>query len=174
MLKQIWKSSTNFHESPQYQITRKSVQWQLRWYMLTDGHSWLCRCRHMLKQPIHLEVLHPSEEQSTRRSISEDLNLQCKSTYSSTGRQDTTVGVVIWLRDGQLRQWGSILVTEERILFSTASRITLGSTEPLIQRLPRCHSSGIKRIGHEACHSHPSTARIRIPQLRHTSSQFGS
>jgi hypothetical protein len=29
--------STNFRISPQYQISRESVQWDLRWCMLMDG-----------------------------------------------------------------------------------------------------------------------------------------
>jgi hypothetical protein len=29
----------NFHESPQYQISRKSVQWEKQWYMLTDRQT---------------------------------------------------------------------------------------------------------------------------------------
>ena len=36
---QIWKASTDFHKSPQYQISWKSVQWEQRRYMRTDGRT---------------------------------------------------------------------------------------------------------------------------------------
>jgi len=35
--KQIWSFLTDFHSSPQYQISWKSVNWRKRWYMWTDG-----------------------------------------------------------------------------------------------------------------------------------------
>jgi hypothetical protein len=57
--------------------------------------------------------------------------------------------------------------------FATASRAALGSTQRLIQWLPGCLSSGIKRSMREDDHSSPSSAvRIRgaIPPLTHTSS----
>jgi len=37
--KQIWIFVTDFHESIQYKILRKYVQWESRWYMWTDGHD---------------------------------------------------------------------------------------------------------------------------------------
>jgi len=36
---QIWISSTDFRRSPQYQISRKSAQWEPRWYVWTDRHD---------------------------------------------------------------------------------------------------------------------------------------
>ena len=38
---QIWCFTTDFHKSPppQYQISLKSVQWEPRWYMRTDGRT---------------------------------------------------------------------------------------------------------------------------------------
>ena len=36
---QIWISSTDFHRCPQYQISQKSVHWQLRWCMQTEGRT---------------------------------------------------------------------------------------------------------------------------------------
>jgi len=36
---QIWIFSTDFHASPHYLISRKSIQWKPRWHMRTDGHD---------------------------------------------------------------------------------------------------------------------------------------
>jgi hypothetical protein len=36
---QTWIFSTDFHGSPQYQISRKSVQWKPGWYVWTDGRT---------------------------------------------------------------------------------------------------------------------------------------
>jgi hypothetical protein len=36
-----WDFSTDFHKSSQYQISRKSVQWEARWYMRTDGRTYV-------------------------------------------------------------------------------------------------------------------------------------
>jgi len=46
--------------------------------------------------------------------------------------------------------------TEEPYLFSETSRPSLGSTQPLIQRVP-----GIKRPGSEAYHSRPCSAETK-------------
>ena len=35
---QIWSFWTDFHKSSQSQISRKSVQWETRWYMRTDWY----------------------------------------------------------------------------------------------------------------------------------------
>ena len=35
----IWSFTTDCHRSRQYQISRKSIQWEPRWYMRTDGHD---------------------------------------------------------------------------------------------------------------------------------------
>ena len=35
---QIW-TSTDFRESPQYQISRKSLQWEPGWYMRMEGRT---------------------------------------------------------------------------------------------------------------------------------------
>jgi len=43
-LNQIWTFSREFHKDPQYQISRKSVQWESRWCMRTDGHDKANRC----------------------------------------------------------------------------------------------------------------------------------
>jgi len=37
--KQIWIYSKEFRRSPRYQILRKSVQWELRYYMQSDGRT---------------------------------------------------------------------------------------------------------------------------------------
>jgi hypothetical protein len=59
-------------------------------------------------------------------------------------------------------------------LYSTASRPTLGLTQPPIQRVTEAHSSGVKRQGREANRSPPATVEVKnggdIPQLPHTSS----
>jgi hypothetical protein len=39
---QIWIFSIDFHKSLHYQISRKSVQWELTWYKRTDGRTWPC------------------------------------------------------------------------------------------------------------------------------------
>jgi hypothetical protein len=36
---QIWMLSTDFRESPKYQISWKFVQWEPRWYVQTDGQT---------------------------------------------------------------------------------------------------------------------------------------
>jgi hypothetical protein len=46
-------------------------------------------------------------------------------------------------------------------LFSTASRLALGPTEPPIQRVPGAISLGIKRPGRESDHSPPSSAEVK-------------
>jgi len=50
----------------------------------------------------------------------------------------------------------SFPATEEPYLFSETSRPSLGSTQPLIQRVPR-----VKRPGFEANHSHPCSAETK-------------
>jgi hypothetical protein len=63
---------------------------------------------------------------------------------------------------------------EEIFLFSTASRPALGPTQPPIQWVPGGLSVGVKRLGREADHSHPSSAEVKnggaIPPLLHVSS----
>jgi hypothetical protein len=46
-------------------------------------------------------------------------------------------------------------------LHSTASRMALGPTQPLIQWVPGAHSLGVKRAGREADHSPPSSAEVK-------------
>jgi len=36
---EIWISSTDFHRSPRHQISRESIDWELWWYMWTDGQT---------------------------------------------------------------------------------------------------------------------------------------
>ena len=31
--------STDFHQRPQYQISQKCIEWELRWYTQTDGQT---------------------------------------------------------------------------------------------------------------------------------------
>jgi hypothetical protein len=49
----------------------------------------------------------------------------------------------------------------ENFLFTTASRKALGLTKPPIQWVPRTLSLGVKRPGHEADHSPPSSAEVK-------------
>jgi hypothetical protein len=46
-------------------------------------------------------------------------------------------------------------------LFTTASRPTLGSTQPSIQSVPGAVSLAVKRPGREADHSPPSSAEVK-------------
>jgi hypothetical protein len=46
-------------------------------------------------------------------------------------------------------------------LFTTASRMALGPTQPPIQWVPGALSLEVKRPGHEADHSPPSSAEIK-------------
>jgi hypothetical protein len=59
-------------------------------------------------------------------------------------------------------------------LFSTASRPTLGPTQPSIPLVPRALSPGVKQQEREADHSPPSSAEVKkggaIPVFPHMSS----
>jgi hypothetical protein len=46
-------------------------------------------------------------------------------------------------------------------LFTTASTTSLGPTQPPIQWVPEALSLGVKRLGHEADHSPPSSAEVK-------------
>jgi hypothetical protein len=46
-------------------------------------------------------------------------------------------------------------------LFTTASRTALGPTQPPIQWVPGALSLGVKRLGREADHSHPSSTEVK-------------
>jgi hypothetical protein len=46
-------------------------------------------------------------------------------------------------------------------LFTTASRTSLGATQPLIQWVPGVLTLEVKRPGHEADHSPPSSAEVK-------------
>jgi hypothetical protein len=48
------------------------------------------------------------------------------------------------------------------IFFTTASRPALGPTQPLIQWVPGVLSLGVKQPGHEADHSPPSSAEVKM------------
>jgi hypothetical protein len=61
------------------------------------------------------------------------------------------------------------------ILFSTASRLTLGLAQPPIQWVPAALSLGVKQQEREADYSLPSSAKVKnsgdIPLLLSTSSE---
>jgi hypothetical protein len=46
-------------------------------------------------------------------------------------------------------------------LFTITSRMALGPTQPLIQWVPGALFLGVKRSGHEADHSPPSSAKVK-------------
>jgi hypothetical protein len=56
---------------------------------------------------------------------------------------------------------GLILGTGKISLFSIVSRLALGPTQPPILWVLRAISSGVKRLGHEADHSPPSSAKVK-------------
>jgi hypothetical protein len=66
-----------------------------------------------------------------------------------------------WLRAGRLRSRSSSPDRVKNLLFSTASRPALGSTQPPLQWVPTVLSSWVKRPGHEADHSLPISAEVR-------------
>jgi hypothetical protein len=57
-------------------------------------------------------------------------------------------------------------------LFTTASRLTLGPTQPSIQEVPGAVSLGVKRPGHEADHSPPSSAEVKNVWSYTSTSQY--
>jgi hypothetical protein len=67
---------------------------------------------------------------------------------------------------------------QEIVLFSTVSTPALGPTQPLIQRIPRALSPGVKQLGRDSDHSPPSSAEVKkggaIPPLPRTSSWGGA
>jgi hypothetical protein len=67
---------------------------------------------------------------------------------------------------------------QEIFLFSTASRLALGTSQPPIQWVPGPLSLGVKPPGREADHSHPCSANFKIdgamPPLPHTSFWCGA
>jgi hypothetical protein len=46
-------------------------------------------------------------------------------------------------------------------LFTTASKMALGPTQPPFQWVPGAFSLGIKQLGRETDHSSPSSARVK-------------
>jgi hypothetical protein len=66
----------------------------------------------------------------------------------------------------------------KRVSLPTASRPVMGTTQPLIQCVPGVISQEVKRLGREADHSLPSSAKVKnsgaIPPLPHTSSWLGA
>jgi hypothetical protein len=89
--------------------------------------------------------------------------------------QDSSVSIATgYGLDGQ----GSIWQKQEIFLYSTASRLALGLTQPPIQWVPGAFSLGVKQLGHEADHSPPSIAEVKnggpIPPLPNMSSWHGA
>jgi hypothetical protein len=73
---------------------------------------------------------------------------------------------------------GSIPGTARSFFYSTASRPTLGPTQPPLQWVQGNLSPGVNRLGRETDHSPPSSAEVNnggtIPPLPHTSSWRGA
>jgi hypothetical protein len=68
-----------------------------------------------------------------------------------------------WYNAGlRARWWGVLFLRGLGIfLFSIASRLALGSTQPPIQWVPGALSLGVRRLGREANHSPPSRAEVK-------------
>jgi hypothetical protein len=64
------------------------------------------------------------------------------------------------LRAGRPRGRSSNPGGVKNFLFSRLSRPALRSTQPLIQRIPRPLSPGVKRLGREVDHSPPTNAEV--------------
>jgi hypothetical protein len=58
-------------------------------------------------------------------------------------------------------------------LFSTSSRLTLGSTQPRVQVVPVALSKGVKRPGREADHSLPVSATVKKMWIFTSTPQYG-
>jgi hypothetical protein len=65
-----------------------------------------------------------------------------------------------WLRAGRLRGRGSSPGRVKNVHFSMFSRPALESTQPPTQWVPGALSPGVKRPGHEAGHSPPTSAEL--------------
>jgi hypothetical protein len=75
--------------------------------------------------------------------------------------RDSSVSIALGYR---LDDWGSRVrfpAGAGIFLFTTASRMALGSTQPPIQWVPGALSLEVKRPGHEADHSPPSSAEVK-------------
>jgi hypothetical protein len=70
---------------------------------------------------------------------------------------DSSVGIALGC---ELDDWGSRKGLGN-LLFTTASRPTLGPTQPPIQWVLGALSSGVQRPGREADHSLPSSAEVK-------------
>jgi hypothetical protein len=74
------------------------------------------------------------------------------------GSRDNLVGIAAgYGMDGR----GSIPGRSKNFFHSTASRPALGFTHHHIQRVPRAIPRGVKRLGRDADHSHPSRAEVK-------------
>jgi hypothetical protein len=83
------------------------------------------------------------------------------SSTSSVPHAITSQHCVVGIATGRQRDRSSSLGRVESILFSTASRPAVGSTQSLIQWVPAAVSLGVKRQGREADHSSPTSAQLK-------------
>ena len=93
----LWIFETDFRNSLQYQISRKSVKWELRWYTRTDGRTVMskiiCAFRDYAKARIKINLEVP-------RQFS-DVELQFHATTKRSGHvyyRMTLRTVLVWLR----------------------------------------------------------------------------
>jgi hypothetical protein len=81
--------------------------------------------------------------------------------YDHYKSRDSSIGIALGYRlddrDSRVRFFEGLGI----FLFTTASRTSLGPTQPPIQRVSGTVSLGIKRPGREADHSPPSTAEVK-------------
>jgi hypothetical protein len=82
-----------------------------------------------------------------------------------TQLRNSTKGALICNPQGVCRNISPCLFDSRRglgiFLFTTASRMALGPTQPPIQWVPGALSVGVKRPVREADHSHPSRAEVK-------------
>jgi hypothetical protein len=78
----------------------------------------------------------------------------------SVRSRDSSVGIGTGygLKDGGV---GVRVPVGQEFSFPMSSRPAVGSTQPPIRWVPGAISSGVKRPGHEADHSHPTSAEIK-------------
>jgi hypothetical protein len=75
--------------------------------------------------------------------------------------RNSSVGIVTDYGLDDVRGRSSSLGRVTNFLFSTLFRSTLGPTHPPIQWVPGALLPRVKRLGHEADHSPPSSAEVK-------------
>jgi hypothetical protein len=85
------------------------------------------------------------------------------SSFCTTQRFITWVVIAQWYSAGRRARWSGFETRQglRIFLYTTASRTTLGPTQPPNQWVPGAFSLGVKRSGREADHSPPSSAEVK-------------